>query len=278
MGDLFDDVRASLEGMTGLGLEVTRIESAGGAFHAIRPVEVGETPSFSISLSHNAAWADATFLPDTFSGGLVRRMSEKILPAPKIWTDLVEDGVGLGVETGIWINGTKVPSESLPPDVWRDIEIDCRVKLSRGHGSLGLDDALSRAAGLCLSLLLSALDVERVGEEEAGLPEGARTQVLVNKYERNPVNRYRCIQHHGHVCWVCDFQFRSTYGLLGEDFIEVHHIVPVSQMNADYVVNPFSEMVPLCSNCHSMVHRQDPAIKPEELRRMIGLHDKGIPK
>lgn len=278
MGDLFDDVRASLEGMTGLGLEVTRIESAGGAFHAIRPVEVGETPSFSISLSHNAAWADATFLPDTFSGGLVRRMSEKILPAPKIWTDLVEDGVGLGVETGIWINGAKVTPDELPPEVWREIEIDCRARLSRSDGPRGLDGALARAAGLCLGLLLSALEVERVGEVEAGLPEGAKTQVSVNKYERNPVNRYRCIQHHGHVCWVCEFQFQSRYGVLGADFIEVHHIVPVSQMSAGYVVDPLSEMVPLCSNCHSMVHRHDPPLRPEELRRLIGMSDRGIPR
>lgn len=278
MTDVFDDVRIALQAMTGLRLEITTVQAVGGLFRAIRPVDVGEGPSFTISLSHNAAWADATFLPDPFSGFLVRRMSEKILPEPKNWADLISDGARVGVETSLWINGTKAVPEALPSEVWREMEIDCRARLSRTYGAIGLEDTLCRAAGLCLGLLLSALDIERIGQVETGLPEGAMTQVLVNKYERNPVNRYRCIQHHGNACWVCGFQFQARYGLLGADFIEVHHIVPVSQMDAGYVVNPFSEMVPLCSNCHSMVHRHDPVLRPEELRGLLGLPDKGVPR
>ena len=277
MGDVFDDVCTSLEAMTGLRLEIARIVSAGGEFRALRPVDVDGAPSFSISLSHNIAWADATFQPDTFSGALVRRMCEKILPEPKVWSDLIKDGVRVGVDTGMWINREKVSPEALPRDAWREIEIDCRAKLTLGAKVQGVADALGRAAGLCLSLLISALEFERVNEVESDLPEGAKTQVSVNRYERNPVNRYRCIQHYGHVCWVCDFEFKSKYGGLGAEFIEVHHIVPVSRMPPGYIVNPAIDMIPLCSNCHSIVHRHDPALRPEELRRLIGLPDKGAP-
>ncbi|HUY06631.1 MAG TPA: HNH endonuclease [Acidimicrobiales bacterium] len=261
--------------MTGLRLEVAKVASAGGEFKALRPVGVGDAPTFSVSLSHNLIWAEAMFLPDTFSGSLIRRMGERILPETAVWTKVVEEGHRDGVETSIRINNQKVSTEQLPSDTWRQIEIECRLKLPRATTPNVLEESLRRAAGLCLSLVLSGLDIENIDEPEAGLPEGAMTKVLVNRFERNPVNRYRCIRHHGHVCWVCDFAFETKYGDLGAEFIEVHHVVPVSQIPSGYVVNPITEMVPLCSNCHSMIHRHDPPIRPEALRDLISLPEKG---
>ena len=49
--------------------------------------------------------------------------------------------------------------------------------------------------------------------------------------------------------------FEQTYGELGKDFIEVHHLHPVSQ--GERKVNPIEDLIPLCSNCHSMIHRQE---------------------
>ena len=49
--------------------------------------------------------------------------------------------------------------------------------------------------------------------------------------------------------------FAKTYGDLGKEFIEVHHLHPVSEGVRE--VNPVEDLIPLCSNCHSMIHRQE---------------------
>jgi hypothetical protein len=36
-------------------------------------------------------------------------------------------------------------------------------------------------------------------------------------------------KHHGTRCQVCSFQFAEKYGSLGDGFIEVHHLIPISR-------------------------------------------------
>jgi len=104
---------------------------------------------------------------------------------------------------------------------------------------------------------------------EKGLPEGAVSRVLVNKYERNPKNRIACLKHYGSSCIVCGFDFGIQYGEFASDFIHVHHLIPVSQMGTDYVVDPVKDLVPLCPNCHSAVHLENPPISPEKLKERL---------
>jgi len=95
-------------------------------------------------------------------------------------------------------------------------------------------------------------------ESLAGLPEGARTQVTVNRYERNPANRRVCIEAHGAACAVCEMNFATTYGGLGEGFIHVHHKNPVSQARELQTIDPVNDLVPVCPNCHAMLHFGSP--------------------
>lgn len=85
--------------------------------------------------------------------------------------------------------------------------------------------------------------------------EGAKHQDTVTRYERDRGNRKACIAHYGYVCQVCEMDFAKTYGNLGKEFIEVHHLHPVAQGERN--VNPITDLIPLCSNCHSMIHRQE---------------------
>ena len=87
--------------------------------------------------------------------------------------------------------------------------------------------------------------------------EGKKHEATVTKYERDQGNRKKCIAHYGYVCQVCGLNFEQTYGELGKDFIEVHHLHPVSQ--GERPVDPIIDLIPLCSNCHSMIHRQEDA-------------------
>ena len=99
--------------------------------------------------------------------------------------------------------------------------------------------------------------------------EGARLSVTINSYERNPKARAACIAHHGRVCAVCGFDFVKIYGTLGEGFIHVHHIVPIGKMGKQYELNPTKDLVPVCPNCHAMIHRTEPPLEVEQLRAHI---------
>ena len=86
------------------------------------------------------------------------------------------------------------------------------------------------------------------------VPAAAVTRVEVNKYEHSPDARRVCVAHHGTSCAACGFSFEIAYGEIGKDFIPVHHLVPVSQLGSGYELDPITDLVPLCANCHAMAH------------------------
>ncbi len=98
------------------------------------------------------------------------------------------------------------------------------------------------------------------------LPEGAKKSIVVNAYERNPKAREECLQHYGTDCAVCGFNFGEAFGELGEGFIHVHHLTPLSSIGESYDVNPIQDLRPVCPNCHAMLHRKkDAVLSIEEL-------------
>ena len=85
--------------------------------------------------------------------------------------------------------------------------------------------------------------------------EGAKRTITVNAYERDPKARLECIRTYGAICTVCEFDFAKVYGELGQGFIHVHHIVPLSRIGSEYEVDPTKDLRPVCPNCHAMLHR-----------------------
>lgn len=102
----------------------------------------------------------------------------------------------------------------------------------------------------------------------AGYEEGTKKLRLHAEYERDPRNRAEAIRIHGTKCKCCGFDFNKFYSEEHADFyIEVHHIKSITQTSG--VVNPATDLVPLCSNCHSMVHRKPGEIMPVDQLREI---------
>jgi 5-methylcytosine-specific restriction enzyme A len=99
--------------------------------------------------------------------------------------------------------------------------------------------------------------------------EGAVQQVFVNRYERNEAARRACIAHHGYDCAVCGFNFVVRYGDLGQGYIHVHHLVPLSTIKQEYQVDPVKDLRPVCPNCHAMLHHSDEVLSIDELRKML---------
>ena len=83
---------------------------------------------------------------------------------------------------------------------------------------------------------------------------GIGKKVLVNKYERNSVARRQCLEIHGTSCSICGFNSLVVYGEDFLDKIEVHHIVPIHEIHDDYKVDPATDLIPVCPNCHMMLH------------------------
>ena len=106
-------------------------------------------------------------------------------------------------------------------------------------------------------------------DSQKKLFEGAKRTVVVNSYERSSKARKLCIKHYGANCSVCEFDFEKTYGELGKNFIHVHHLTPVSEIGHNYEINPVKDMRPVCPNCHSMLHRQEPQLTLEELKSLL---------
>jgi 5-methylcytosine-specific restriction enzyme A len=106
----------------------------------------------------------------------------------------------------------------------------------------------------------------------ADFPEGAVERIAVNRYERNSKARDLCIQLRGSRCTVCKLDFEERYGELGRGFIHVHHVRPLAGPGAKKRVDPREDLVPVCPNCHAMLHRTDPPMDVEELSlRLVSL-------
>lgn len=109
-------------------------------------------------------------------------------------------------------------------------------------------------------------------DEAAGstmLTEGGRKSVLVNAVERNARARAECLRLHGLRCKVCDLDFFQAYGEVGQGFIHVHHLMPIAAATDLRTVDPMQDLVPVCPNCHAMLHRRSPPFEIEELRHMM---------
>ena len=144
-------------------------------------------------------------------------------------------------------------------DVWNEFSND----------PVGLTDtaiAIRASASNGLSQVLA------VGGEE----EFAEGRLLFRAHitrERNPAlvkeAKKRALKRHGKLtCEVCGFDFRMTYGGLGENYIECHHVIPVSQLVRGSKTS-IKDIVLLCSNCHRMIHRRRPWLGISDLKMLL---------
>ena len=113
-------------------------------------------------------------------------------------------------------------------------------------------------------------DEETVQEETAGTTEGKRTVYYTTKYERSSKNREAAIRIHGTKCMICGFDFGQKYGELGKGYIEVHHIKPLATLEQEVVINPETDLICVCANCHRMLHRfKNYIVTVEELKYIV---------
>ena len=149
--------------------------------------------------------------------------------------------------------------------IWDTLEIRLKYRFRDEESrDVAFRSALFGAFSILLVLITEDESDLDVGVEE-GYEEGERSRVLRNHYERSRVNRALCLKWNGFSCKACGLNMESIYGPLGLGVIHVHHLEPVSQLGKSTRVNPRTDLIPLCPNCHVIIHRKKPPYTLEEL-------------
>ena len=158
------------------------------------------------------------------------------------------------------------------PEHWKIKNPPHFERVSRGIYRLinqANEEQLFREATADLLEKQVALDLKSLMEEES-ITEGGKEERLISYFERVLKLRIQAIAHHGATCKVCGFNFEDTYGEHGKNYIEVHHLIPLSTLPEPTSINPKEDLTVLCSNCHRMIHRKrDFPLSIEELRKIL---------
>ena len=109
----------------------------------------------------------------------------------------------------------------------------------------------------------------RLGQNTLRRDEGGRRTVTAIRLERSGAARRICLEAHGVRCSVCDIDFGERYGKFAKGFIHVHHQVPLANRGGNSATNPLKDLVPVCPNCHAMLHRQNPPLSVAALKKRI---------
>lgn len=99
--------------------------------------------------------------------------------------------------------------------------------------------------------------------------EGGITVRMSRTAERDPGLRTEAVRIHGTDCAGCGFSFGRAYGAWGENYIEIHHVIPLGD-GKERRTDPHTDLIPLCANCHCMVHcRPGTCLSLAELRTLM---------
>ena len=260
----------------GMQFSATLDVASNGSEVTLSPVTIHKNLGFTISIKQGWKRLSLDFTPSTFAKDLIRSMEACTEEDRSLFSSIVGTIADEGGNFIMNVNGKE--QDSTNPESWSSswetVKITLKTKpLDVNAGAeVQIFKTIQKWTELYTASILALVPVEDIENniyDDVDLPDGALKRVTVNRYERKRVNRTICLHHHGARCKVCNFSFLDEYGEIGYGFIHVHHTVPVSQMGKDYKFDPVNDLVPVCPNCHSMLHRRNPPYSVEELKRII---------
>ena len=263
---------------TGLGFEASsRKDSDGCQIISLTPEGINPAHTFQIDVGIEWRRLELSFVPGKFAGPLLQEMSKADASGRAVFTSVLADCERQGAKIILKVNGTELRynEQAFWDTRWERLSF----RLTKGNLELGTEEGVSdfeifrswttRFAAAVVSLLPLEEDE---ATELSGYPEGTMQKVQVNRYERDRRNRAAALAIHGSACLACGIEFGKAYGPEAEGYIEVHHVVPISQLGSDYVINPRKDLVPLCPNCHAAVHRKNPPFTIEEIKEHLRIY------
>ena len=128
---------------------------------------------------------------------------------------------------------------------------------------------------------LSPSGAMSVEAKEAGLVtiEEQRKYGYHRRIERSSNTGKKVKKVRGYICEGCDFNFERTYGPVGKGYIEAHHLTPISELPVGerVTLDPKTDFVVLCANCHRMMHRKEGPRTLSELQAALSLSGTPLP-
>ena len=258
-------MKRSLAKNTGLSFRISSSNEGGNLILVIRPDGVNEG-LFKIKVTYRNKTRlimDFISLDPNFvsSFDIVSKDRQDVFV--KLWEQLRSDKNCV----------IKVNEQTVLPDsiVWANPWHTFSVNLSKvvENDLLILEDIVTDWLTDLLTMVLSLVDLEPVFDDSILQLEGKEELVLQNRYERSPINRKLCLLSKGYACYVCGFDFERVYGSIGRQFIHVHHLTPLYIVKSEHKVDPLTDLIPVCPNCHYMLHKKDPPYTVEELQSMM---------
>jgi 5-methylcytosine-specific restriction enzyme A len=266
-----------------LGVEVmlADFDVAGGTYLGARFVDLTPPNGMTLLVSVSPRKLICELWLDAYSLPLLQDFASSDDEDRKLFSDSRRALAERGLNINIAVNSQEVSiDELLPPSPWRSLEFEAqKIVLAGAHGrSNDVKDLIRDVCSLFLCLLELSEDEGSFSEADEmlhqasktlGEVEGRKMVAKVTRYERSRKNRRACINHFGSSCQICGLNFGQFYGSVGDGYVEVHHRLPVSMMGSAYRLDVVKDLIPVCSNCHRMMHRQWPPLTPEKLGDLI---------
>lgn len=204
--------------------------------------------------------------PQDHAADMLRDMAEAPEEKKTLFLGYLDTFIGHGFRGSVKINGSKNNLHHEWPEVWHNLYI--RLTRIENDGISFAKDAVENTI-LAAGMMLSLLNVVSTDNATKAYEDGAKRKVVLDRYERNPLNRQLCLQANGYTCKICGFNFEKKYGKIGRGFIHVHHIRQLSLAEGPEKIDPVHDLIPVCPNCHAMLHTSTPPLLPDELRKII---------
>lgn len=240
---------------------------------AIVPSDGHPNESFTVIFTPGWRSAEASFVPGKFAAPLLAQMGEASEEAKSAVAAFAAALDSRKTRVTLRVNGMDVSPLDLTgwPKNWTRMELQarCAPQVINPDDFAQMREIVSDLVIPVFGMAAALIGVEEATATVAGEAEGTPYQTLVTRYERKKVNREACIQLKGLACHACGFDFAAFYGDVGCGYVEIHHTTPVSELGPNYVIDVAKDLVPLCANCHAMVHRQNPPMPIEELKELI---------
>ncbi len=167
-----------------------------------------------------------------------------------------------------------VVKKTVPEQFIRDFDAGYQGKKKYDGAGSTFIDLINKANSSKLDYNFSL--PEEIQDKDANtLREGQKSTITVNAYERNAEARKRCLEYYYKInggkikCEICGFDFSKKYGEAFKDKIHVHHIVEISSIGEEYVIDPTKDLLPVCPNCHMVIHSKKPAFTIEAMKELI---------
>lgn len=257
----------------GVAVSAKTLNEADGGCCELTPLDLHPNEGFAVHFRLGWRSVDVVFVPGPFSGQLIARMGECDIEARQTFVAFAMALLERKVKVLMRVNGGEtnpLDADSWPAQ-WSKVEISLKQTPIVVEPE---NDAQHERFVIDLVVPIFGMVVALIGAEEnelatTGELEGRPIQSISTRYERKRLNREACIQLKGSCCVVCGFDFAQTYGPLGIDYIEVHHLKPVASIGVDYRIDVAADLDPVCSNCHAMAHREEPPVPLDRLRELV---------